>query len=96
MPGGFARVSDQPDARAVSMGAGVESADVWVLVGQAGRGVEPAADAGEGAHRAHARQSAEPRRRQSVLVRPLHRARGGDAAAGALPLRARRSTPTRR
>jgi uncharacterized circularly permuted ATP-grasp superfamily protein/uncharacterized alpha-E superfamily protein len=31
MPGGFARVSDKPDARAVSMGQGVESADVWVL-----------------------------------------------------------------
>ena len=31
MPGGFARVSNKPDARAVSMGAGVESADVWVL-----------------------------------------------------------------
>ncbi len=31
MPGGFARISDKPDARAVSMGAGVELADVWVL-----------------------------------------------------------------
>ena len=31
MPGGFARVSDKSDARAVSMGGGVESADVWVL-----------------------------------------------------------------
>jgi len=31
MPGGFCRVSDQADARAVSMGEGVESADVWVL-----------------------------------------------------------------
>jgi uncharacterized circularly permuted ATP-grasp superfamily protein/uncharacterized alpha-E superfamily protein len=31
MPGGFARISDTPDARAVSMGGGVESADVWVL-----------------------------------------------------------------
>lgn len=31
MPGGFCRISDQPDARAVSMGDGVESADVWVL-----------------------------------------------------------------
>ena len=31
MPGGFARISDKPDARAVSMSAGVESADVWVL-----------------------------------------------------------------
>jgi uncharacterized alpha-E superfamily protein len=31
MPGGFVRVSDKLDARAVSMGQGVESADVWVL-----------------------------------------------------------------
>jgi uncharacterized circularly permuted ATP-grasp superfamily protein/uncharacterized alpha-E superfamily protein len=31
MPGGFCRVSDRADARAVSMGEGVESADVWVL-----------------------------------------------------------------
>jgi len=31
MSGGFCRISDRPDARAVSMGDGVESADVWVL-----------------------------------------------------------------
>ncbi len=31
MPGGFCRVSDRLDARAVSMGEGVRSADVWVL-----------------------------------------------------------------
>jgi uncharacterized alpha-E superfamily protein len=31
MPGGFCRISDHGDARAVSMGAGVQSADVWVL-----------------------------------------------------------------
>ncbi len=31
MPGGFCRTSDRADARAVVMGAGVESADVWVL-----------------------------------------------------------------
>ncbi len=31
MPGGFCRISDRTDARAVSMGDGVESADVWVL-----------------------------------------------------------------
>ncbi len=31
MPGGFCRISDRSDARAVSMGDGVESADVWVL-----------------------------------------------------------------
>ncbi len=31
MPGGFCRVSDRTDARAVSMGDGVQSADAWVL-----------------------------------------------------------------
>ncbi len=31
MPGGFARVSDRADARAVAMGEGVQSADVWLL-----------------------------------------------------------------
>jgi uncharacterized circularly permuted ATP-grasp superfamily protein/uncharacterized alpha-E superfamily protein len=31
MPGGFCRISDKADARVVSMGEGVESADVWVL-----------------------------------------------------------------
>ncbi|MBR1222715.1 circularly permuted type 2 ATP-grasp protein [Bradyrhizobium sp. U87765 SZCCT0131] len=31
MPGGFCLISDNADARAVSMGDGVQSADVWVL-----------------------------------------------------------------
>lgn len=31
MPGGFARVSDRNDARAVAMGEGVQSADVWMI-----------------------------------------------------------------
>lgn len=31
MPGGFCLISDKADARAVSMGEGVKSADVWVL-----------------------------------------------------------------
>jgi uncharacterized circularly permuted ATP-grasp superfamily protein/uncharacterized alpha-E superfamily protein len=31
MPGGFCRVSDQKDARALSMGDGAQAADVWVL-----------------------------------------------------------------
>jgi uncharacterized circularly permuted ATP-grasp superfamily protein/uncharacterized alpha-E superfamily protein len=31
MPGGFCRISDRSDVRAVSMGEGVQSADVWVL-----------------------------------------------------------------
>ena len=35
MPGGFCRIADQPDARAVSMGDGVRSADVWVVSNKA-------------------------------------------------------------
>lgn len=31
MPGGFCLMSDKPDARAVAIGDGVQSADVWVL-----------------------------------------------------------------
>ncbi|UDL95895.1 circularly permuted type 2 ATP-grasp protein [Lichenihabitans sp. PAMC28606] len=31
MPGGFCRISNQPDARAISMGTGVQSADVCIL-----------------------------------------------------------------
>jgi len=34
MPGGFCRVSDRLDARAVSMEAGAQSCDVWVLASQ--------------------------------------------------------------
>ncbi len=35
MPGGFCRIADQPDARAVSMGAGARAADVWVVADKA-------------------------------------------------------------
>jgi uncharacterized circularly permuted ATP-grasp superfamily protein/uncharacterized alpha-E superfamily protein len=31
MPGGFCRTSDFPDVRAISMGAGARTADVWVI-----------------------------------------------------------------
>src|SRR5262249_34011386 len=31
MPGGFCRISGRADARAIAMGEGVQSADVWVL-----------------------------------------------------------------
>ncbi|HEY3694155.1 circularly permuted type 2 ATP-grasp protein [Phenylobacterium sp.] len=31
MPGGFCRISNQPDARAISMGGGAQAADVWVM-----------------------------------------------------------------
>jgi uncharacterized alpha-E superfamily protein len=35
MPGGFCRIADQLDARAVSMGAGACAADVWVVADKA-------------------------------------------------------------
>jgi uncharacterized circularly permuted ATP-grasp superfamily protein/uncharacterized alpha-E superfamily protein len=35
MPGGFCRIADKPDARAVSMGAGARAADVWVVADKA-------------------------------------------------------------
>ena len=31
MPGGFCRIAEQPDARAISMGDGARAADVWVI-----------------------------------------------------------------
>ena len=31
MPGGFCRISDRADARAISMGEGAQSADVWII-----------------------------------------------------------------
>jgi uncharacterized circularly permuted ATP-grasp superfamily protein len=31
MPGGFCRTSDRPDARAISMGEGARTSDVWVI-----------------------------------------------------------------
>src|SRR5919204_195487 len=31
LPGGFCRIAEEPDARAVSMGDGARSADVWVV-----------------------------------------------------------------
>src|SRR5207248_3561976 len=31
LPGGFCRIAEQADARAVSMGDGARSADVWVV-----------------------------------------------------------------
>ena len=37
LPGGFCRIADQPDARAVSMGEGTRAADVWVVSEKIGR-----------------------------------------------------------
>ena len=52
-------------------------------VRQGGFDRHPAAGGRHRADQAHRRRGAEPRRRQSVLARPLSRARRGDAAAGA-------------
>ena len=48
---------------------------------QGGFGFDAAAGGRRRAHPAHRRRGPEPRRRQSVLARPLSRARRGDAAA---------------
>ena len=48
---------------------------------QGGVGLDAAAGRRHRAHPPHRRRAAEPRRRQSVLARPLSRARRGDAAA---------------
>src|SRR3954454_8897024 len=95
MPGGFCRIAEQPDARAVSMGDGARAADVWVVSGKqvASATLLPAIDKvrirrippcnRQGAHPPYRRRAAESRRRQPVLARPLSRTRRGDAAAGA-------------
>src|SRR5947207_13781199 len=46
MPGGFCRIAEQLDARAVSMGDGARAADVWVISDKAvsGRTLLPASD----------------------------------------------------
>ncbi len=81
MPGGFCRIAEQLDARAVSMGDGTRAADVWVVSDRAvpPTTLLPAGDTcGSGASPA----GSEPGRRQSVLAWPLPRARRGDIAAG--------------
>ena len=83
MPGGFVRIAENADARAVSLQRGAATADAWVLAhGPVGRD-DVAADAGADSSSARHRLAAEPRRRQSVLGRPLRRTRGSDTAAGA-------------
>ena len=83
MPGGFCRIAEQLDARAVSMGDGARAADVWVVSDKAVSTATllPAVDTVR--IRRIAGCGAEPGRRQSVLARPLSRARRSDVAAGA-------------
>ena len=69
MPGGFVRIADNADARAVSLQRGGATADAWVLSeGPVGE-THAAPDAGTHRHPAGGRRAAEPRRRQPVLGR---------------------------
>ena len=80
MPGGFVRVADDSDARAVNLQQGGRTADAWVLSDKPVVRAHAAADAGPDRHQSADRRAAEPRRGQSVLARPLCRAHRGDAA----------------
>ena len=83
MPGGFVRIAENADARAVSLQRGAATADAWVLahgpVAETTLLPTPERIAVPARHR----PAAEPRRRQSVLGRALRRTRGSDAAADA-------------
>lgn len=83
MPGGFCRIAEQADARAVSMGDGARAADVWVVSEKkvSTATLLPATD--KVRIRRISRRAAEPCRRQSVLARPLSRTRRSNAASGA-------------
>ena len=89
MPGGFCRISDSRRARGVDGRRAPSRPTSGCSPTSRSRPTTLLPTPREGADQAHARQSAEPRRRQSVLARPLSRARRGDAAPGALPVRAR-------
>ena len=80
-PAASAGSPKQPDARAVSMGDGARSADVWVVSDKAVSASTLLPASRGRAHQAYRRRGPEPRRGQSVLARPLSRARRGDAAA---------------
>ena len=83
MPGGFVRVADDVDARAVNLQQGGRTADAWVLSDKPVHRAHAAADARPDRDQSGDRRAAEPRRGQSVLARPLCGAHRGDAAPGA-------------
>ena len=84
MPGGLARIlaEARPDRRHALAGS---AKDVWVLAEEGGRHPRPRRAAGRRAAADPPRQraTAEPRGRQSLLARPLHRTAGARGAAGA-------------
>ncbi len=87
MPGGFCRISDRLDARALSMGDGVEFGRRVGARRESRRGVDQPSHPGERSDYPAARKPAEPRRGQSLLVRALPRTRRGHAARGTLSQR---------
>src|SRR6185295_2392082 len=74
MPGGFVRIAEDLDARAINLQHGGR----LDRVGQAGRADDAAADAGPHHHQSHDRRAAEPCCLQPVLAWPLRGAHRGD------------------
>ena len=83
MPGGFVRIADELDARAINLQQGGRTGDAWILSDKPVAQTHAAADAGPDQDQSHHRRAAEPRRLQPVLARPLRRAHRGDAPSGA-------------
>ena len=71
MPGGFCRISDRLDARAVTMGDGVEIRRCLGARGNTRRGLEPASVSGNRTNYASFGKPSQSRRRQPFLVWPL-------------------------
>ena len=86
MPGGYCRVYEQQSGDGQPLHVVAPCADVWVLSEARDRGGDAAAARRRRPHRARARESAQPRRRQSVLDGALSRAHRGGAAHRALPV----------
>ena len=95
MPGGFVRIADDADARAVSLQRGGSTGRRLGAVRQAGDRDHAAAGAGPDHDHARHRRAAEPRRRQPVLGRALRGACRGDACAWCARSSAASPTATR-
>ncbi len=85
MPGGFCRISERLDFARRGHGAGRADGGCVDRRHPSGRIDQPAAAGRNCVRPPHHGQFAEPRRRQSVLARPLSRTRRGDLAADPLP-----------
>ena len=85
MPGGFVRIAESADARAVSLQRGAATADAWVLSDAPVAETTLLPTAGADDRPAGDRRAAKPGRRQFVLAGALFGARGSDAAARSRP-----------